>query len=157
MNDASARWSGKEPIVKPIVFSHGTLECRDLVQSRRFYEEFLGLETVRHVEIPAILTRLPNSCTVVCVQVGDDRVREQRYFNHWGIDVDTRAEVDAAHEKAVELTDVYGLQKIQEPQMNHGNYSFYFMDRDGNWWEIQSVDEGNSYDDMFAHGDRVEM
>ena len=33
--------------------SHGTLMCRNLVDSRRFYEEFLGLEVVRHAR-PAI-------------------------------------------------------------------------------------------------------
>ena len=37
-----------EPLNRPKILSHGTLECRDMAATRRFYEEFLGLETVRH-------------------------------------------------------------------------------------------------------------
>ncbi|MGE3936427.1 MAG: VOC family protein, partial [Rhodospirillaceae bacterium] len=35
-------------VVRTTILSHGTLECRDLAASRKFYEEFLGLETVFH-------------------------------------------------------------------------------------------------------------
>ena len=44
-------------LVNTTRFSHGTLECHDLAASRRFYEEFLGLECVRHGKPPAILVR----------------------------------------------------------------------------------------------------
>ena len=40
--------SDRKSIVKPYVMSHGTLECYSLKESRKFYEEFLGLECVRH-------------------------------------------------------------------------------------------------------------
>lgn len=35
------------PALKLNFLSHGTLESRDLAFSRRFYEEFLGLEVVQ--------------------------------------------------------------------------------------------------------------
>jgi len=35
------------PALKLRFLSHGTLESRDLAFSRRFYEEFLGLEIVQ--------------------------------------------------------------------------------------------------------------
>ncbi len=149
--------STNESMVKPTTFSHGTLECRNLKESRRFYEEFLGMETVRHVEPAVMMTRVKGGkgCTVVCVEVGD-RVREQRYFNHWGIDVATKEEVDDAHAKAIEHQEKYGLQKIQDAKMTHGDYSFYFMDRDGNWWEIQCIMD-STYDENYARGDVVPM
>ena len=100
-----------------------------------------------------MMARIKGGCTVVCVEVGD-RVREQCYFNHWGIDVATKEEVDDAH--AVEHQEEYGLQKVQDPKMTHGDYSFYFMDRDGNWWEIQCIVE-STYDENYARGDVVPM
>ena len=115
------------------------------------------METVRHVEPAVMMTRVKGGkgCTVVCVEVGD-RVREQRYFNHWGIDVATKEEVDDAHAKAIEHQEKYGLQKIQDAKMTHGDYSFYFMDRDGNWWEIQCIMD-STYDENYARGDVVPM
>ena len=38
-------------VVQPMLLSHGTLMCRNLADSRRFYEEFLGLEVVRHAKL----------------------------------------------------------------------------------------------------------
>ena len=57
-------------VVKPYVMSHGTLECYSLKQSRRFYEEFLGLECVRHAK-PAMVIRCGLKFHIVCVEVGD--------------------------------------------------------------------------------------
>ncbi|MGY9003395.1 MAG: VOC family protein [Rhodospirillales bacterium] len=143
-----------EPIVKPMSFSHGTLECVDILESRKFYEEFLGLECVRHVEAPVFMTRLGNQgCTVVCVQVGD-KARDQRVFNHWGIDVESREKVDEAYENAKRYKDKYGIKRLQPPNELHGDYSFYMMDRDGNWWEIQCI-ENFTYDENFERGDIV--
>ena len=38
----------------------------------------------------------------------------------------------------------------------HGVYSFYLIDLDQNWWEIQSY-EGFQHDDLFEFGDRFSM
>ena len=141
-----------EPIVKPIQFSHGTLECVNLDESRKLYEEFLGLKTVRHVETRVCMMRLNSTgCTVVCVEVGD-KARDQRVFNHWGIDVESRAKVDEAFQKAKQHKDTYGIKRVQPPNELHGDYSFYMLDRDGNWWEIQCI-ENSSYDENFEYGD----
>jgi catechol 2,3-dioxygenase-like lactoylglutathione lyase family enzyme len=37
-------------LMKSAFLSHGTLEVRDLAKSRRFYEEFVGLECVQHAK-----------------------------------------------------------------------------------------------------------
>ena len=41
---AAAPQRSKSSIVNPMLLSHGALMCKNLVNSRRFYEEFLGLE-----------------------------------------------------------------------------------------------------------------
>ena len=40
------------PVLKLNFLSHGTLESRDLTFSRRFYEEFLGLEVTQRTVCP---------------------------------------------------------------------------------------------------------
>ena len=138
----------------PLKFSHGTLECRDLSKSRKFYEEFLGLETVRHADL-AMLLRFPGTnWAVVCMGVGD-KAKGNRVLNHWGLDLKSPEEVDQAHALCHEFKEEYGIGKITTPMETHGNYQFYFRDLDDNWWEFQYVSEGMSYDDKFARGDKI--
>lgn len=139
-----------EGLVKTTMFSHGTMEVKDLAESRRFYEEFLGLECVQHASV-AILVRKAHYFSVVAVQVGD-RVHPQHVLNHWGVDVPSKEEVDRAHKLALEHKDTYGIKKIMPPTNQHGAYSFYVEDLDSNWWEIQYVEEG-FHDKMYARGD----
>src|SRR5712691_10050433 len=82
----------RNSIVKPYLFSHGTLKCYSLRESRRFYEEFLGLECVRYAK-PAMVIRCGLKWHVVCVEVGQ-AVHPCNVLNHWGLDVRTKEEVD---------------------------------------------------------------
>jgi catechol 2,3-dioxygenase-like lactoylglutathione lyase family enzyme len=144
---------GKVAVVKPMLLSHGTLMCKDLARSRRFYEEFLGLEVVRHAR-PAMMLRLKSGMYVVAVCIGE-RVPNQHVLTHWGLNVATREEVDRAHAEAHRLKEKYGIQKINKVLDRHGAYGFYFQDLDNNWWEIQY--EPRAIDDFFARGDLFEM
>src|SRR5438270_13895110 len=82
------------PALKLNFLSHGTLESRDLAFSRKFYEEFLGLEVVQTSPI-SLLIRLggPNTIAVVFSK----QVGEMNLLNHNGLDVRTQEEVDEAH------------------------------------------------------------
>ncbi len=142
-----------ESVVKPMLLSHGTLMCKDLAQSRRFYEEFLGLEVVRHAR-PAMMLRLKSGMYVVAVCIGE-RVPNQHVLTHWGLNVATREEVDRAHAEAHRLKEKYGIQKINKVLDRHGAYGFYFQDLDNNWWEIQY--EPRAIDDFFSRGDLFQM
>jgi len=142
-------------IVQPFCLSHGTLECYNLVESRRFYEEFLGLECVRHGK-PAMAIRLGMRFHIVCVEVGE-ALKPVHLLNHWGVDVQSRQEVDAAYAKAIELQDTYKIRKVMKPVDAHGVYSFYMIDLDHNWWEIQCYENGFQHDDLFDFGDRFAM
>jgi catechol 2,3-dioxygenase-like lactoylglutathione lyase family enzyme len=143
-----------DSIVKPYVLSHGTCECYDMRDTRKFYEEFLGMECVRHAK-PAMVFRLGLKFHVVCVEVGK-AVHPCNVLNHWGVDVRTRAEVDAAHEAALKFKDKYKIRQVLPVVEQHGVYSFYLEDLDHNWWEIQHYD-GFQHDDMFDFGDRFAM
>jgi catechol 2,3-dioxygenase-like lactoylglutathione lyase family enzyme len=138
-------------IVKPYALTHGTCECYNLQETRRFYEEFLGLECVRHAP-PGMVMRCGLKFHIVCIEVGDE-VRPCTMSNHWGLDVRTKDEVDEAYQKLIGLKDHYKVKQILEPNMQHGVYSFYFEDLNHNWWEIEHYD-GIIHDDFFEFGDQ---
>jgi catechol 2,3-dioxygenase-like lactoylglutathione lyase family enzyme len=141
-------------VVKPYVLSHGTLECYSLARSRRFYEEFLGLQCVKHGR-RSMAVRCGLKFHIVCVETGE-HLKPVAVMNHWGLDVRSAAEVDAAYQAALRLKDEYGIREVQAPLRQHGVYSFYLVDLDHNWWEIQHFD-GFQHDDMFDFGDRFPM
>jgi len=147
------------PLNRPKILSHGTLECRDLVASRRFYEEFLGLTVVRHSQ-NSMKFRLGEYFCVVCLQRGD-RARPTLVGNHWGVDMATKEDVIRAHQLAHEMKDVYGIDKITK-LIDNETYGFYFSDLDGNWWEMQYAGDGQGEgtgrnDQHFQNGDVVPM
>ena len=93
----------RNSILKPYVMSHGTLECHNLKESRKFYEEFLGFECVRHA-LPAMVIRCGLKFHIVCVEVGD-KVHPVSLLNHWGIDMESKEKVDESYEKALKYKD----------------------------------------------------
>jgi catechol 2,3-dioxygenase-like lactoylglutathione lyase family enzyme len=144
----------RDSVIKPWLMSHGTMQAYDLKESRRFYEEFLGLECVRQGK-PAIFIRCGMKWHIVVVQAGK-HVKPAHVHQHWGLEVASREEVDDAFKKANELKDKYKIGKIHTPSLQHGVYSFYFEDLDHNWWEILYYD-GFQHDDAFDFGDRFPM
>jgi predicted lactoylglutathione lyase len=154
-DNCTATPKARTSVIQPYCISHGTLEVFSLKASRRFYEEFLGLECVRHGK-PAMVIRLGMRFHVVCVEVGD-QVHPCSVLNHWGVDVSSRAEVDQAHAKAIEHQQTYGIRQVLPQQDMHGVYSFYLEDLDHNWWEIQYYENGFQHDDFFDFGDRFSM
>ncbi|HXP93760.1 MAG TPA: VOC family protein [Candidatus Binatia bacterium] len=128
-----------EPVLKLNFLSHGTLECTDIEATRKFYEEFLGLETVRTSKISMTL-RLNSSTVFVAVQVG--KKSQMPLMAHNGLDVATPADVDKCHEIVMREKDQWGIKKVTTPIDQHGTRSFYFLDLDDNWWEILANPEG---------------
>ena len=140
----------KEPILDLKFLSHGTMECSDLDKMRRLFEEVFGFEVVRTSKI-AMQARLNSTTTIVCVKLKD--VPETKGLGgHFGMDVPTVEDVDAAHAKLLKIKDEYELKKITRPGWIHGVYSFYVVDHDGNFWEILRNPEGG-YSHVFEKGD----
>lgn len=150
-DDAIVEVNNANSVVKPYVLSHGTLNCISLGESRKFYEEFLGMECVQH-GTTSMVFRCGLKFHVVCVQAGDQS-HPGHVHSHWGVDVLSEKEVDAAYQAALQMKDKYGIKEITEPGKRHGVYSFYMEDLDGNWWEVQHY-PGFQNDDMFDFGDR---
>ena len=148
------RPANQNSVVKPFILSHGTLECRSLKESRKFYEEFLGLECVRHAQ-QAMHARCGIKFSIVCVEVGD-QVKPMGVLNHWGLDVDSREAVEHAYQAALAMKDKYRIGEVTKPSNRHGIYSFYLCDLDGNYWEIEYYD-GSVHEDAFDFGDRYTM
>lgn len=137
------------PAIQPRFISHGTLGCHDLQNSRRFYEEFLGLETTQTSPI-SLMLRLGGDHVYAVVQV-KNKTKMPRYY-HNGLDVETPEEVDAAHATVMANRDAWELHDITEPSERHGTYSFLFWDMDGNGWEILS-NPPRGYTWIFDQGD----
>src|SRR5919197_1537078 len=154
ITDAAFEPKNQNSVVKPYVLSHGTLECYDLRATRRFYEEFLGLECVRHAK-PAMAVRCGLKFHVVCVEVGQ-ALHPVNVLNHWGMDVGSKEEVDKAPENARKYKEKYKIRQVLPGVTQHGVYSFYMEDLDHNWWEIQYY-PGFQNEDLFDFGDRFSM
>ena len=138
------------PALRTRFMSHGTLGSRDLEQTRKFYTEFLGLETVRTSNI-SLLVRLGGDHAYAVVQ--NRKLDEMSRINHNGLDVADDAEVDRSHETVLASQEKWGLHRITKPVIQHGTYSFHFWDRDDNCWEILS-NPGGGYSWLFERGDQ---
>ncbi|HVW67987.1 MAG TPA: VOC family protein [Steroidobacteraceae bacterium] len=151
MSDGPAR-SKVEPALKLNFISHGTLESVDLEQTRRFYEEFLGLEVIKASNV-SLWCRLGGNHVYVVVQVKPERKMPMPFLFHNGIDVATEEEVDQCHRIVMRDAEKWKLHKISRPGVQHGTYSFFFYDADENAWEILANPPGG-YSWMFERGDQ---
>ncbi len=147
MSEATAH--RKKSVIKSKFISHGTLGATDLEATRKFYEEFLGLEVVRTSPV-SLFVRLGGNHVYAVVKQKKPRVMDR--INHNGVDVDTDAEVDEAWRACHEQGEKWGITKITKPVAVHGTYCFHFVDRDGNDWEILSNPKGG-YTWIFDKGD----
>lgn len=147
--DQSPAPAKPKPALSLRFLSHGTLESRDLEATRKFYEEFLGLEVHRTSPV-SLMVRLGGQHVYAVVQSKGGA--EMPFLNHNGLDVETREEVDEAYRIAREQAEKWGLRKLSKPALQHGTYSFYFWDADGNAWEILTNPKGG-YSWIFEMGD----
>src|SRR3546814_17606972 len=57
-------------------------------------------------------------------------------------------------ETLVRVKDEYGLKEIRKPGITHGDYCFYFVDLDENWWEIVKNRPGVGHAEDFTDPER---
>ena len=130
--------------------SHGTIECEDCLTSRKFYQEVLGLGSVRPLaEAQYLWSGGPWS--LVCVAIGD-KPKTQGVENRFCLRVDTAREVDAARAAALRASDEHSIAEIGALCVDGDVRSFTMCDRDGNWWEVSNA-SATYYDDVFLRGD----
>ncbi len=138
-----------KPAINSRFISHGTLGSYDLDRSRKFYEDFLGLEVVQTSKI-SLMIRLGGNHVYAVVKTAKKPVMDRLFHN--GIDVDTPEEVDEAYRTVLDSAEEWGLHDWDEPKEQHGTYSFKFWDMDENCWEILS-NPANGYTWIFDQGD----
>src|ERR1019366_10289240 len=122
--------------------SHGTIECKDCLTSRRFYQEVLGLGSVRPLPAAQYLWK-GGPWSLVCVAIGVD-TKPQGVENRFCLRVETPQEVDAARETALRLQPEHRIRAIGPIEVKDGVRSFTLHDLDANWWEISNT-SGSHY------------
>lgn len=140
-----------EALIQNETLSHGTVECTDMVATRRFYTDFLGLDIHRPVREAQYIYR-GGPWSVVCVCVDGGEAKDQAPDNRFKLAVDTPEEVDEAHASAVALRDDYGIKRIGEVTGESGRRAFLVQDLNHTWWEITNIGRGH-YDRLFEAGD----
>lgn len=141
-----------DPALKLNFYSHATLECRDIAFTRKFFDEFLGFQTVQMAAV-SFWARLGGDQIIVVVKSPTKNKESMPFLNHNGLDVGNEAGVDAAYQIVLRDAEKWGLKKVTKPAVQHGTYCFYFWDMDDNAWEILSNPEGG-YKWGFALGDQ---
>jgi predicted lactoylglutathione lyase len=136
-------------VIKSKFISHGTLGSKDLAATRKFYEEFLGLDCIQSSKV-SMMIRLGGEHVYAVVL--NKRLGEMPRINHNGIDVDSDQDVEDAYQACLDQAEQWGLYEITKPVAQHGTYSFHFKDLDGNAWEILSNPKGG-YTWIFEQGD----
>lgn len=149
---ATAFSTSTDPALKLKFYSHATLECRDIAFTRKFFDEFLGFQTVQMAAV-SFWARLGGDQIIVVVKSPTKNKDAMPFLNHNGLDVGTEADVDAAYQVVLRDAETWRLKKITKPNVQHGTYCFYFWDMDDNAWEILSNPEGG-YKWGFALGDQ---
>lgn len=141
-----AHQSAGRGIVQAQFLSHGTIACRDLAKSRRFYEEFLGLEVV-HIAPQSMALRLATDVYIACVCLGE-KAPNNTVWSHIGLNVGSQEDVDRVYAEALRCKEDYAIDRIEAPRKLHGAYQFFLQDQDTNWWEIQY--DARTIDDLFS-------
>ncbi len=139
------------PLIQNDTLSHGTIECTDMVATRRFLTEFLGLDVHRPVKEAQYMYK-GGPWTVVCVCVDGGEAKDQTQDNHFKLAVSSAAEVDAAHAAAIQRQEQYGIVKVDDVREADGLRAFRLQDLNRTWWEISNVSQAH-YDELFDRGD----
>ena len=116
------------------VISHGTTETRDLQATRRFFEEFLGLDVIQPFPM-AIYASSGQSWRLVCVKTGR-KLQEQGVENRFCLHVNTSADVEDARAAALAARDEYGIRAVSDLVSADGVVSFTMQDLNFAWWEV---------------------
>ena len=131
--------------------SHGTIECNDIAATRRFLNEFLGIDVVRPLEEAQYMWK-GGPWSVVCVCVEGEQ-KDQGPENRFRLSVDSDADVESAHKAALAHRDDYAIKKVTDVTSEGGVKSFMLQDMNHVWWEIAHVDLAH-YDRLFSAGDK---
>ena len=126
--------SGKPSILQTTCISHGTLESAGLQESRRFYEEVLGLH-VKQLSPLSIMVGLATDHRYVVVAAPHGKPNMEHCFRNRLL-FDTEDDLRAAREALLPLENTKVTDISELVQHEDGRVSFEIRDLDRNWWEL---------------------
>jgi catechol 2,3-dioxygenase-like lactoylglutathione lyase family enzyme len=127
-------------MIKPLALSTTHMECRNLQDSMAVMVDLLAFEKLSEKPGEATLKH-PNSPWVLALYEAGPEAPAKPMHNHWGVRVQTTAEVDKAYEYLTAHKEQYKLGAIGKPTWSHGSYSCYFVEPGTNGWEIECYED----------------
>jgi len=118
---------------------HNAYRCRDSEQTRRFYEDFLGLKLVKAFEIPVTMTGRKASVLHSFYAMGDGsflaffEAPEQPFDFKQQHDFDLHIALEVGHEHMLEMFEKGKAQGIETRGISDHGFiqSIYFRDPNG--------------------------
>ncbi len=118
-------------------FRHVALRVTNLVRSRMFYEQLLGMQVIWEPDAENVyyssgsdnlaLHQIPPS------ELAAYQPLKRQLLDHLGVIVESPEGVDAMYREISPRLPVLGGRVVHEPKQHRdGSYSFYFSDPDGN-------------------------
>jgi catechol 2,3-dioxygenase-like lactoylglutathione lyase family enzyme len=127
-------------MIKPVSLSTAHMECKSLAESLPVMTELLGFEEVSRAAGEATL-RHHDSQWLLTMHEGGEAFPDRPRHHHFGVRVETKAEIDAAWEYLNLHYDEYGLLNIDPQVTRHGSYSVHFQEPGTNFWEIECYED----------------
>ena len=128
----------KPSIFQSIRISHGTLEVKNLQDTRDFYEKVLGFHVVQHSPISTMagLGTVHRYVTVTSANPQMEHGMRNRLL------FATEEDLRDGHKVLSELTE-FPIRDLTEPAVDaFGRLAVEFRDLDNNWWELDYDPKG---------------
>lgn len=142
------------PICKNSLFTHGTIEIRDIPRTRDLFYKFLGLDWQRQSKFVGGVRSGSTDWFIAGIMLpSGPKVKQSREYR-WVIAVAEAEDVDRAHASAVSVGTDFGIDLVEGIQVDGDTRSFVLRDANGCWWEIEyRPGEWKGYDTIFERGD----
>jgi hypothetical protein len=115
----------------------GHYECRRFDETLPVFTDLLGMEVVQRRSDSEVVMKHPNSGWPMVLHAAGPDAKDKPLMNHYGWRVNSREEVDRAHEYLKKVKDEYHLPRVGRPSLLHIAYSFYFGEPGGNSLELE--------------------
>jgi catechol 2,3-dioxygenase-like lactoylglutathione lyase family enzyme len=121
----------------PQAFTHGTVQCENIQETRRFYQEALGLEVVQLWPNSIYVKHAASPWYIVHLQAPPGAERTYLgQLQRFTLDVNSSAAVYAALEELSQQAKDFGLTTVEKVREDLLGPSFLLCDLNRNWWEI---------------------
>jgi catechol 2,3-dioxygenase-like lactoylglutathione lyase family enzyme len=115
----------------------GHYECRRFDETLPVFTDLLGMEVVQRRSDSEVVMKHPNSGWSMVLHAAGPDAKDKPLMNHYGWRVNSREEVDRAHEYLKKVKEEYHLPRVGRPSLLHIAYSFYFGEPGGNSLELE--------------------